>query len=105
LKQAAKEDDEKIHPVPHHPGQDDCHFDHPRNGTPEIGEELQELVGFLFRDRIRAVLGQPLLSFGLAEAVGRRPQLFLEIRHRDGLQVVPGLRLCIRFQVFFGLSF
>jgi hypothetical protein len=35
-----KKDDEEIQPVLDQRGQDHGAFNHPRNGTPEIGEEL-----------------------------------------------------------------
>jgi len=56
-----KKDDEEIRPVPDHARQYHGHFDHPRDGAPEIGEEFQKRIGFLFLDLVRPVLGQPFL--------------------------------------------
>ena len=44
-------------------------FDHPRNGAPEVAEEFEQRVCLLFRDLVGAILSQPLLRLGLAEAV------------------------------------
>ena len=60
--------DAKIQPVPDNSRQNYCSFNHPRDGAPEIGEELQEGIRFRFRDLVRAILCQPLLRFGLTEA-------------------------------------
>ena len=60
-----KEDDKKIRPVPDHARENHRHFDHPRNGTPKIGEEFQERIGFLFFNLVRPILGQPFLRLGL----------------------------------------
>ena len=65
-------------------------FNHPRDGAPEISQEFQERIVFLFRDLVRAILGQPLLRLGLAEAVRRRTQFFLHFRHGKGFQIVLG---------------
>ena len=66
-----KEDDEKIQPVPNNTRQNHRRFNHPRDGTPEIGKEFQERIGFLFFNLVRTILGKPLLRLGLAEAVRR----------------------------------
>ena len=71
IREEQKENDEEIQPVPDHARQNHRGFNHPRNGSPEIGEKLQESIGFLFRDLVRPVFRQPLLGFGLAEAVRR----------------------------------
>ena len=83
-----KQDDEEIEPMPHNARQDNSRLDHPWDGTPEIAEELQELICLFYRDLVRPVLGQPLLSLGLAEAGRRRSQLFLELRHGKRLQII-----------------
>ncbi len=64
-----KEDNEKIQPVPDNPRQNYGRLDHPWDGAPEIGEEFQERIGFLFFNLVGAVLRQPFLSLGLTEAV------------------------------------
>jgi len=46
-------------------------FNHPGNGTPEIGKEFQERIRLLFLKLVGTVLGEPLLSLGLGEALGR----------------------------------
>ena len=83
-----KEDDEKIRPVADHARQNHRHFDHPRDGTPKIGEEFQKQIRFLFCKLIRPILSQPFLRFGLSEAVRRRPQFFLHFRQGQGFQIV-----------------
>ena len=76
------------------------HFDHPRDGTPKIGEEFQERIGFLFFNLVRPILGQPFLRLGLGEAVRRRPQFFLHLRHGQGFQIV--LRIGFRSRLRLG---
>ena len=83
-----KKNDEEVQPVPNHPRQNDRRFDHPRNGAPEIAEELQECIGFLLRDLVRTILRQPFLRLGLAEAFRRRSQFLLQLRHWQGFQIV-----------------
>ena len=63
------QNDEEIGPMADDTGQDHRHFDHPRDRTPEIGEEFQQRIGLLLLDLVRPVLGQPLRRLGLAEAV------------------------------------
>ena len=46
--QQQKQDDGKVRPMPGHRRQDHGRFNHPRDGTPEITEELQERIGLLF---------------------------------------------------------
>ena len=65
------EDDAKIRPMLGRSRQDHRRFDHPGDRTPEVGEEFQDLVGFLLRDLVRSILGQPLLRLGLGQAVRR----------------------------------
>ncbi len=79
---------QEIRPVPGYRRQDHRHFDHPRDGTPKIGEEFQERIGFLFFNLVRPILGQPFLRLGLSEAVRRRAQFFLHLRQRQGFQIV-----------------
>ena len=88
-----KEDDEKIRPVPDHARQNHRHFDHPRDGTPKIGQEFEERIGLFFFNLVRPVLGQPFLRLSLTEAIRRRPQLCLQFRHGKGFQIVLGLGL------------
>ena len=59
------------------------YYDHPRNRTPEVGQELEEGVGLLLRNFVRAVLSQALLCFGLAEAVRGVLQTLLEFCQRQ----------------------
>ena len=94
------EDDEKIRPVPDHARQNHRHFDHPRDGTPEIGEEFQQRIGLLFFNLVGPILGQPFLRLGLTEAVRRRPQFFLHFRQGQGFQIV--LRIRLRSRSRFG---
>jgi hypothetical protein len=97
-RQAAEEDDEKVGPVPDHARQNHRHFDHPRDGTPEIGEEFQERIGLLLLDLVGAILGQPFLRLGLRETVRRRPQFFLHLRQGQGFQILcAGLRTRLGF--------
>ena len=67
--QKQKQDDPKIWPVPGYRREDHRHFDHPRDGTPKIGEEFQERIGFLFFNFVRPILDQPFLRLGLTEAI------------------------------------
>ena len=91
------EDDREVRPVLGDRRQDDGSLDHPRDGAPEVGQELQERVVLLLLDLVRPVLRQPLLRFGLGEAVWRRSQLRHQLRHGQGSQGVlrsgRGLRL------------
>ena len=91
--QQQKQDDEEIRPVPDHAGQNHRAFDHPRNRAPEIGEEFQERIFFLFRDLVGPILSQPFFRLVLAQAVRRGAQLFLELLHGN------------RFQVFLRIDF
>ena len=88
-----KQDDAKVRPMPRRRRQDHRRFDHPGDRTPEIGQELEDLVGLLLRDLVRPILRQPFLRLGFGQAVGRRTQLFLDLRQRQGLQIVLRNRL------------
>ena len=66
-----KEDDEEIQPVLDQRGQNHGGFNHPRNGTPEVGEELQEFIRLLFGDLVGSILRLTLLGLGLSESVCR----------------------------------
>ena len=88
-----KEDDAKVRPMLGRRRQDHRRFDHPGDRTPEIGEELQDLVGLLLRDLVRPKLSQPLFRLGLGQAIRRRAELFLDLCQRPGLQIVVGDRL------------
>ncbi len=90
-----EEDDAEILPVPDRGRQNHRHFNHPRDGAPEVGEEFQDRIGLLFFDLVRPILGQPLQRLGLSEAVRRRPQFLLHFRHGQGFQIV--LRIGLRF--------
>ena len=94
-----EEDDEKIGPVPDHARQNHRHFDHPRDGTPKIGEEFQERISLLLFNLVGPILGQPFLRLGLRETVRRRPQFFLHLRQGQGFQIVlcAGLRTRLGF--------
>ncbi len=87
------EDDAEVRPMLGRRRQDHRRFDHPGYRTPEIGEELHDLVGLRLRDLVRPILDQALLRLGFAEALGRRRELFLDLRQRPGLQIVIGDRL------------
>ena len=65
-----QQDDEEVGPVAHHAGQHHRDLDHPGDGSPEIGEKLQQRVGLLLDDLVRPVLGQPLLGLGVAQPFG-----------------------------------
>ena len=54
-------DDEKIQPVSDNAGEDHRNFNHPGNGTPEVGKKLQVFVGLFFLELVRSI---PRLSFG-----------------------------------------
>ena len=98
------EDDAEVRPVPGDRREDHRRLDHPGNGTPKVGKELQQWIGLLLLDLVRPVLGQALLRLGLREAVRRRPQSLLHFRQRQRLQVVvrAGLRRRPRFRLGFG---
>ena len=79
--------------MPRRRRQDHRRFDHPGDRTPKIGQEFEDLVGLLLSDFVRPVLRQPFLRLGFGQAVGRRTQLFLDFRQRQGLQIVLRNRL------------
>jgi hypothetical protein len=91
------EDDAKVRPVPGRRRQDHRRFDHPGDRTPEIGEELQKLIGLLLRDFVGPILSEPLLRLSLGQALGRRTQFLLDLRERQGLQIVLRIGLRISF--------
>ena len=91
--QKQNEDDAKVRPMPGHRRQDHRRFDHPRDGTPKIAEEFQELIGLLFRNLVRPILGQPFLRLCLSETVRRRPQFSLYLRQGQRFQIVPRIGL------------
>ncbi len=93
------EDDGEIRPVLGRRRQDHRRFDHPGDRSPEIGEEFQDLVGLLLGDLVRTILSEPLLRLRLGQAVRRRGQFFLDLRQRQGLQVVLGDGLRLRLGV------
>jgi hypothetical protein len=62
-------DDDEVRPVPDRPGQDDRDLDHPRDRTPEVGQELQHRVGRVLGDLVRPVLLQPRCGLGLGQPV------------------------------------
>ena len=64
------QDDEEVRPVPQHPGQDHRDFDHPRDRSPEVGEELEEGIGLLLFDLVRPVLGEALFRLGVVRPSG-----------------------------------
>ena len=90
--QKQNQDDAKVRPVPGRRRQDHRRFDHPRDWTPEIGEELQKLAGLLLLDFVWPILSEPLLRLRLGQAIRRRPQFFLDLRERQGLQIVLRIR-------------
>ena len=57
-----EENDAKIQPVANDCGQNHCPFDHPRDGSPEITEELQKRILGLLRNLVGTVLRQPFRS-------------------------------------------
>ena len=73
LAQQQDQDDEEVRPVPDHARQDHRGLDHPRDRTPEVGEELQERIGLLLLDLVGPVLREPLLRLGLGEPSGESP--------------------------------
>ena len=85
--------DEEIGPMADDCRENDRDFDHPWDRTPEVAQKLEQPVGFLLRDLVRAILRQPLLRLRIGEPLRRRPQLFLHLRQRQLLQVVFGDRL------------
>jgi hypothetical protein len=97
--QKQKEDDGKVRPMPSYRRKDHGRFDHPRDGTPKIGEEFQERIRFLLFNIVRSILGQPFLRLGLTEAVRRLAQFFLQFRQGQGFQIV--LRIGLRSQLRF----
>ena len=90
--QKQNEDDAKVRPVPGRRRQDHRRFDHPGDRTPEIGEELQKLIGLLLRDLVGPILSESLLRLSLGQAIRRRIQFFLDLGKRQGLQIVFGVR-------------
>jgi hypothetical protein len=74
------QDDDEIWPVLEEAGEDHRHFDHPRDRTPEIGEDFQVWILLPCFDLVRPVLSQPFLCFGLTQALWRRPQPLLHFR-------------------------
>ena len=85
--QKQNKDDAKVRPMPGHCRQDYRRFDHPRDRTPKIAEEFQELIGLLFCNLIGPILGQPFLRLRSSEAIHRRPQSFLHFRQGQGFQI------------------
>ena len=65
------EDDGEIQPVPDNARQNHRCFNHPWDGAPEISQEFEERIVFLYRYLVRPVLGKPLCRLGLTEAVRR----------------------------------
>ncbi len=100
-----QENDKKIRPVPDHARQNHRHFNHPRNWPPKIAEEFQEEIRLLFGKFIRPVLCEPFLRLSLGEAVRRRPQFFLHLRHGQGFQIVLRSRFGIGLRTSFWISF
>ena len=98
--QKQNEDDAKVRPMPSYRRQNHRRFDHPRDRTPKIAEEFQELIGLLFFNLVRPILGQPFLRLGLRETIRRRSQFFLHLRQRQGFQIV--LRVGFRSRLRFG---
>src|SRR5580704_11054460 len=90
----------RMTPKSGHCRQDYRLFDHPRDRTPKIAEEFQELIGLLFCNLIGPILGQPLLRLRSSEAIHRRPQSFLHFRQGQGFQIAfsTGFRSRPRFK-------
>ena len=86
------EDDGEVRPVAHDGGQDRRRLDHPGDRPPEIAKELQQRVGLLLGDLVRAILVQPPGGLFLGQAVGRRAQPGFQVRHRHGVQIAVGRR-------------
>jgi len=63
------ENDHQVRPVPDDTGEDDRPFDHPRDGPPEVAEELEERVALLFLDFIGTDGRQALPRLCLTEAI------------------------------------
>ena len=58
----------EVRPILGYRRKDNRRFDHPRDGSPNIGEEFQEWIGFLFFDLVRSISRQPFLRLGLTES-------------------------------------
>ena len=91
-------DDKEVRPVPVNARQDHSTFDHPGDGTPEVGQELAERTGLLLLDLIGPILRQTLRRLGLAQPVRRGPKLLLHLMQGKGFQVI-----CHALTLSFGL--
>ena len=74
------EDDDEIGPMPDDGRKNGRNFDHPRDRSPEIAEELQKRAYRLLGDFIGPVLGQAVLGLGLAQALRMRTRASLRAR-------------------------
>ena len=79
--QEKEEDDAEIRPMPGHGRKDHGRLDHPRMGPQKYVRNFRN--GFVFFSSISfgPYLAQPFLRFGLTEAVWRRAQFRLQLRH------------------------
>ncbi len=69
-------------------GEDHRHLDHPRDRTPEVGEELQERIGLALLELVGSVLEESLLGNVLGEAIRRRPESIQQVVEGDLRKVV-----------------
>ena len=88
--QKQHKDDAEVRPMSGDRGKHHRRLDHPRDGTPKVAEEFQDLVGVLFDNLVGSVLGQPLFRLDLGEAVRRRCQFLFHLQQGQGLQIILG---------------
>jgi len=82
------EDDEEVWPMTEHPRQDHCDFDHPRDRTPEVGEEFEQRIALLLFDLIGSIPDKSLLGVGCSESIRGVPKPLLHLGERNGLQII-----------------
>jgi hypothetical protein len=81
---ASSSGDDEFRPVLHYDGKNRRNLDHPRNGSPEVAEELDQGMDFFLFDCIGAILSQPLPGFFPTETLAAGGK-FLEKRFRSFL--------------------
>ena len=60
-------DDRRVGPMPDEDRKHQCHFDHPRDGRPEIAQEDQDRVATALTDLVWAVTLQSVRRIGGAQ--------------------------------------